>query len=444
MTASDRLPPGHWGLPILGQTLNFLFNPNFVRGQADRHGEIFKASLLGQKAVFMAGADAAEFLLASGMENFCWGDGWPLTFRELLGERALFLQDGEEHRRNRKLLMPAFHGPALQQYVSTMNTIADRYLEQWQHTSQTSGELIWFFAFKQFTFDIASQLLIGADSGDDVVRLSALFDQLAQGFFDLFPKEWQWTRFARGIRARDAILEHINQVIQVRKAQLQKDALSLLVQAVDEDGNRLSDAELTAQAMLMLFAGHETTTSMLTFAVLEFAQHPEILAQARAEQEQFRDPVSGLFPAIVSLEQVGQMPYLDRVLLEVERRHPPVGGGFRRVIKPFTFKGYTVPQGWLALYSIIAIHQDPQLFPEPHRFNPDRFLEKPKPYSLLGFGGGPRICLGLAFAKLELKIMLAKLLRAYDWALLPGQNLKSQIRPTRRPQSGLRVQLQSR
>lgn len=436
MTIADRLPPGKFGLPLVGQSLSFLFDSKFSLKQRDRYGAISKTHIFGQPAVMMIGPEAAEFVLASGMEYLEWGGGWPRPFRVLLGERALFLQDGEEHRRNRKLLMPAFHGPVLQRYVTTMDTVAQAYIDRWVAQSQNQGEITWFTGLKEFTFDIASQLLIGVESGEDVSRLSQLFDRLSQGLFGIFPERWKWSRLAKAIEARDALLDHIAQAIAQRKAQPKNDALSLLVQAVDEEGQSLSDAELTAQAMLMLFAGHETTTSMLASTCLELGRHPEMLQRAREEQAQFA--------SAIALDQMSQMPYLDRVLLEVERLHPPVGGGFRRVVKPFTFQGYTVPAGWLLLYSAIATHSDPTLFPEPERFDPDRFIEKPQPYSLLGFGGGPRVCMGIAFAKLEMKILLAKLLRGYDWAIVPGQDVRDVVVPTRRPKDGLRVTLKPR
>jgi cytochrome P450 len=137
------------------------------------------------------------------------------------------------------------------------------------------------------------------------------------------------------------------------------------------------------------------------------------------------------------------MPYLDQVLNEVERLHPPVAGGFRGVIKPFEFAGYHVPQGWMAQYSILFTHRLPELYPNPEEFNVDRWKDtKQKPFSLIGFGGGSRICIGLAFAKLEMKLIAAHLLRNYAWDLLPNQSLEPVIIPTRRPKDGLKVRFQ--
>jgi cytochrome P450 len=141
------------------------------------------------------------------------------------------------------------------------------------------------------------------------------------------------------------------------------------------------------------------------------------------------------------------MQYLDQILSEIERVHPPVGGGFRGVVKPFEFNGFQVPAGWIVMYSIPATQQLASIYPEPKRFDPDRFSperqeHKQKPFSLIGFGGGPRICLGIAFAKLEMKIIAALLLRGYQWEFLPQQSLDPVRFPMRRPKDGLRVRFQ--
>ncbi|WP_055074597.1 cytochrome P450 [Pseudanabaena sp. 'Roaring Creek'] len=428
-----NLPPGKFGLPIIGQTLQFLFDRKFVDKQYAKYGAISKTSILGRPTVYMIGSEAAEFLLSSHMECFSWKEGWPDSFKILLGE-SLFLQDGEEHRRNRRLMMPAFHGQALNGYFSTMSEISQQYLHKWE----AKGEFNWFDEFKQLTFEIASQLLIGAKAGDDVERLSKLFSTLTNGFFSIVPFALPFTALGKAIAARDLLLQHITQVVQQRQQNPTNDVLSMLAQARDEDGGRFSLEELKAQAMLMLFAGHETTTSMLTWFCLELGRHPEVLELARQEQRELAHLGQ------LNLDQLGKMPYLDQIFQEIERLRPPVAGGFRGVIKPFEFQGYHVPKGWLAIYSIMVTHKQANIYPNPDQFDPDRFSpdrqeHKQKPFSLIGFGGGARICVGLAFAKLEMKIIAANLLRNYQWEILPSQNLEPFPIPTLRPKDGLKV-----
>ncbi len=434
---SYQLPPGQIGLPVLGETLKFVFDPKFVEKRYRQYGSIFKTNILGRPTVYMVGPEAVEFVLSSRMEHFSWREGWPDNFKLLLGE-SLFVQDGEEHRRNRRLMMPAMHGSALTQYVGAMESVTQSYLQKWQQ----QREIIWFDGFKQLTFDIASQLLLGTNSGSEVARLSQLFTTLTNGLFALNPLQLPVTKLGKAIAARDQILHHLAKVVRDRSLHPTKDTLSLLVQARDEEGNGMSERELIAQALLLLFAGHETTTSMLTLLCLELARHPEVLQKARQEQLKL------VQSEVLNLEQLGQMPYLDQVLSEIERLHPPVGGGFRGVVKPFEFNGFHVPAGWQLIYSILVTHQLPTIYPKPELFDPDRFSpqrqeHKQRPFSLIGFGGGSRICIGIAFAKLEMKIVAALLLRNYQWELLPNQSLDIVLTPTRRPKDGLRVRLET-
>jgi cytochrome P450 len=427
-------PPGSFGLPVIGETFSFILDPsNFVTQRYRKHGSIFKTHLLGKPTVVMVGPEAIEFLLSSHREYFSWREGWPDNFKTLLGE-SLFVQDGEEHQRNRRLMMPALHGVALANYVSTMESITYNYLKKWEN----QGEFTWFTEFKKLTFDIASQLLLGTDSVSQNTRLSHLFTELSNGLFAINPLILPFTKLGKAVAARDEILEHLAQVVKARQQHPGKDAISLLVQSKDEDGNSLSETELVAQAVLLLFAGHETTTSMLTWLCVELARHPEILQRAREEQFQL------LSKGGLNLEELGQMPYLDQILSEVERVHPPVGGGFRGVVKDYEFNGFHVPAGWQALYSIFATHHLEAIYPNPERFDPDRFSpqrqeHKQYRYSLIGFGGGPRVCIGIAFAKMEMKIVASHLLRSYYWEILPNQSLDVVRIPTNRPQDGLRV-----
>ncbi len=428
-------PPGSFGLPLIGETISFLRDPNFVIKRQKQYGSIFKTHIIGRPTVIMSGAEANRFILSSDMHRFSWREGWPNTFKELLGG-SLFVQEGAEHQRNRKLLMPAFHGKALTNYVGTMERLTINYLEKWEQL----GTFTWFSEFKQLTFEIASALLIGSEPGAQTAYLSELFHYLTNGLFAI-PLRWRWTSYGKALQARDQILAHIEKAVRHRQQQPAQDALGLLVQSRDEDGNGLSMEELKAQALLMLFAGHETTTSMLTSLCMALAQHPEVLAKARSEQQQLATNEE------LTLEQIREMTYLEQVLREVERMYPPVGGGFRGVVEGFEFQGYYVPKGWQVLYRITDTHLDSNIYTQPDCFDPERFSpsraeHKKQDFSLVGFGGGSRNCLGVAFAQLEMKIVAAHLIRNYTWELLPKQNLTLDAVPTLHPVDGLKVKFQ--
>ena len=137
---SHPLPPGSFGLPIIGETPSFLSDPAFADKRQEKYGPIFKTNILGRPTVVMVGPEANRFILSSHMRHFSWRDGWPGTFKELLGE-SLFLQEGEEHQRNRKLLRPAFHGKALEGYLDTMEHITQTYLTKWEAMESFTGAI---------------------------------------------------------------------------------------------------------------------------------------------------------------------------------------------------------------------------------------------------------------------------------------------------------------
>jgi len=435
--SSSPLPPGRLGLPILGETIPFLLDRNFGDKREKQYGSIYKTKILGQKTVFMTGAEANKFILSSHMDHFSWGQGWPSNFRNLLG-RSLFLQDGEEHQRNRKLLMPAFHGQALTHYLHTMEEMIRKYLHKWQ----TQQHFTWFPELKQMTFEIASVLLLGTAPGEKTQLLSQWFSELTNGLFAIFPIKARWSKYGKALAARDRLLDYLDQEIERRKSNPGKDTLGLMLQTSDENGDYLTREEIKVQALLMLFAGHETTTSMLTSFAMSLGQSPDILGKAKAEQEALE------IEGDLTVEKLKQMTYLDQILKEVERLYPPVAGGFRGVVKPFTFKGYYVPKGWIVSYRIPSTHQDPEIFSDPQIFDPDRFSperaeHKKREYSLVGFGGGPRFCLGYAFAQMEMKIFASLLLRYCQWEILPDQDLTLKAIPTLHPKSGLKVNFSS-
>ena len=387
------LPPGSFGLPVIGETISFLRDPNFADKRQKRYGSIFKTHLFGRPTVMAIGSEANRFLLTN--ENQYFSISWPYSTKVLLGSASLALQTGGEHMKRRKLLSQAFQPRALTGYVTKMESITRRYLDKWER----QGTFTWYPELRSYTFDVACKLLIGTDSGSDS-HLGELFEQWCNGLFTI-PLRLPWTKFSRALRCREQLLAKIEEIVRQRQQQPEsgEDALGLLLQAQDEQGNSLSLQELKDQVLLLLFAGHETLTSAIASMCLSLAQHPEVLAAVRAEQQQLADEEP------LTLEQLKQMTYLEQVLKEVLRVIPPVGGGFREVIQECEFNGYTIPKGWSALYQIGRTHQDSSVYTMPDRFDPDRFgseraEDKPKPFSYVPFGGGVRECLGKEFAKL--------------------------------------------
>ena len=425
------LPPGFRGLPFIGMP-PLVLSKKYLQWQYRKHGGLFKIRVLGRNVAVFVGPEANRFVLQTGMDNFVWRDGWPPTFIELLGE-SLFVQDGENHRRKRRLVMPAFHRQALHNYLTTMEAITRRYIKKLENL----GEFKFLEQNKQFTFEIASTLLMGTAPGEETERLSKLFVTLTEGFLTI-PLNRPWTPYGKALKAREEILEFIDGAIEHRRQNPTNDALGLLVQTRDEDGNALTNEELQAQTLLLLFAGHETSASMLTSLAMLLPKHPDVWQKLRDEQESLNIAES------LTMDDLKNMTYLEQVLRETERMYPPVPAGFRGVVKEFEYKGYRVPEGWTALYMITGgAHYDADVFTDPQKFDPERFSPKRNeasvPFSMVGFGGGSRICVGFAFAQLEMKVLMSYLLRNYTWELVERQNLRTMYFPTLLPLGGMKV-----
>ena len=433
-TENKPLPSGSFGLPFIGETISFLRDPqDFASKRKKKYGPIFKTHILGHPTVFVIGAEANQFIFAN--ENKYFVGTWPKSAKILLGPASLSVQGGTFHTSRRKLLSQAFKPRALASYIPTMAGITASYLEKWQGM----GTLTWYPELRDYTFDIASKLLVGTDGGSQT-PLVKLFSDWVEGLFTI-PLSLPWTKFGKALRCRQELLKYIEQIVLRRQQEENPgdDALGILLQARDEEGNSLPLEELKDQLLQLLFAGHETLTSSIASFCLLIAQHPEVIAKARQEQQQFphSEPLT--------MEMLKQMTYLEQVLKEVLRMVPPAGGLFREAIAPCEFHGYLIPKGWYLRYQIDITHQDESVYPEPERFDPDRFSperteDKHKKFAYLPFGGGLRECIGKEFAKLEMKIFAAMLLRGYEWELLPDQDLTLVNMPLSHPRDGLRVQ----
>jgi cytochrome P450 len=218
------------------------------------------------------------------------------------------------------------------------------------------------------------------------------------------------------------------------------DVLSLLIEASDENGDRLADEEIRDQVMTLLFAGHDTSTSTVSFLLHELAHHPEVARQLRAEQE---DVLGDRLPGPAELH--GELPYLDMVLDETLRLYPPAWIGPRRSVREFEFAGKPVPADTYVAYCSWASHRLAEVFPEPDAFRPERFTRERKAALPRGayvpFGGGRRICIGKRFGQTEVKLVASMLLRRFAPEPVPGHDLRIRQMPTIGPEGGLPLRL---
>ncbi|MFN8502575.1 cytochrome P450 [Kouleothrix sp.] len=435
MSRTRPLPPGRRGFPVLGETGDWARDPlKFARDRHARYGPVWRTHLMGRPTAVLLGPEANRFILGTHMHLFSSRQGWSKTITSLIGD-GLSLLDGATHRRHRAMIMPALHGAVLQGYAAEMQAQVAGHAQQWL----ALGELRLFDGFKRLSFDIATRLMLGPQLQDEAAECFKLFRTFTRGLFA--PPAWRlpWLPYGRAWDAGQRLRPILARIVAEHRRAPADTILGTLVAARDEAGEGFSDAELMDELLVLLWAGHDTITSLLTWVVYELARHPAVDAEARAEQ-------LALGGAALDAAALKRMPALDRVLREAERLHPPAPGGFRAVVEEFEYGGFHIPAGWNVMYSSVFTHHMPELWHDPECFDPARFAaprnEGRQPFCMVGFGGGPRVCVGLAFAQMQMRIVMAYLLRNVRFELLPGQRFDPVAVPTRMPRDGLRVRVQ--
>lgn len=429
------LPPGDLGYPLIGESREFAQDPvQFVIERRAKYGDVFKTNIIGANTIFLTDADANHWIFAG--EGKYLQNKWNSSTRRLLGDQCTAMLTGDEHEARRRLLMPHFRHSAMRAFGPTIQRISQRHFDEW---AARPGEVVLLSDMQTLVFELIVTLLMGDGADIDIVHLSRLFRRWTAGLSTL-PINLPFTTYHRAIRANKALQVEIDKIVTGRKklTQQPQDILGSLLSVRDEQGQPLSHVSVVHEIHNELFAGHDSTVTVLANLMLAMAQHPAATAQARAEIQ-----TAGLSDPL-DLDQLKRLPYLNAVLNEGMRYVTPVQGSFRIMLQDMAYKGYRIPQGWTLMLAIAGTHHNSDIWTAIDHFDPERWLpgreeQKNRPFSYLPFGGGPRICLGANFALAEMRLMLAILLRDYAWSLIPDQDLAYRMIPFPRPKSGIRV-----
>jgi cytochrome P450 len=403
-----------------------------------QHGPIFRSTYFGQEIVYMIGPEANRFVLVSNREKFSNHIGWSTIFSvsDMFG-RGILSMDGPEHDQQRKVMNPAFTVSYMDRYLPLMNRIIREQVATW--AEQDDVDI--YNEARKLTFAVAAEALASLKPGEEIDRFRDLYVGLLMAGDGVTSEEEFLSRLSY---LKGQVAELLLPKIEERRIHPGDDVFSLLVNARDAQGNGMSDEQIIAHVNILLVAGHETTTSFVSWLLYLLNQHPDYAQRVLAEQQTIlgnqADP---------KLEDIKRMKVLDNALSETERMFAPVANGPRGVTEDFVFHGYHIPAGTFLFYSIIGSHMLPHLFENPTVFDPDRFAppreeHKKNPYALVGFGGGPRICIGINFAQVEMKAMISHILRNYQLELLPNQNIYQHYDVTGMPANGIRMRIKHR
>ncbi|MDZ7961214.1 MAG: cytochrome P450 [Aulosira sp. DedQUE10] len=426
-----KLPNGPKS-PAFIQMLQWIFQPMpFMAACAKRYGDIFTMQL-NPPIVFVSNPQALQQILTSDTKEFTAPNDWNTVFEPMLGKNSVITVSGEVHRRQRQLLMPPFHGDRMRTYGQVINDVTEQVISQWQIDKPFCVRS----AMQIITMRVIMQAVFGLYEGPRAEKLEKLLAvmlnessplRVVELYFpalrmDLGPRS-SWGRF---LRRKQRVHQLLNEEIQERRENpdsSRTDILSLLMDARDEAGEGMTDAELRDELMTLLTAGHETTATALTWALYWIHKLPSVQQKLLQELDSLGenpDPSS-----------IFKSPYLNAVYCESLRIHPVGMLTFPRVVKtPVSLCGHDLEPGTVVLGSIYLTHQREDLYPQHQQFKPERFLERQfSPYEFLPFGGGARRCIGMAFAQFEMKVVLAKILSSWELALVDDHR---DVRPQRR------------
>jgi retinoid hydroxylase len=436
---SIEMMPGNTGLPLIGNTISALTKlEQFYWERHQQHGNIFKVSMPGlfDNIACLVGPEANRLVFKDESDKLSSRLG-NRFLSPILSPDMVLMQDGPQHRISRKLILPVFLPQAINSYFDTIQAVVIETIDDWgKQGSITEGRLNandLSAELHKLTLKMVVKIFLGSEKTSEVEQVSEWFTILVDSLNGVIKWDNPLTLHGRGQIARRKIFNYVRQIIQERATRgdfdQSTDVLSLLLNTVDEDGNKFTETQVINQAIGFLFAGHDTTSSLMSWLLFELGNRPEWRQRLRDECQQ----VMGDQP--ISISHLRQLPNMTNAIKEGERMYPP---GFiicRMAMADIEFGGYLIPAGWFVCIFPQLTHRLPEIYRDPDTFDPDRFAppreeDQKQPYSLIGFGGGVHSCIGVELAKMEMKIILSTLLQKYDWTVTPTI---AEIAPVRKP-----------
>jgi len=439
--ASDIHPPTSRGRPILGHLPEFRRNPIPFLTRLAQRGDIVHFKLGPQNIYLFNHPDHIRDVLVTNNRNFTKSRGLELA-KKFLGE-GLLTSEGEFHRRQRRLAQPAFHRERIAGYAEVMVQYAARTRDRWKDTERLDiGQemmrlTLAVVAKTLFDADVESE---AADVRQSLTDIMEMFNRITTPFPQLLDKLPLPSNF-KFQRARQQLDSIIYKFIRVRRASGvdRGDLLSMLLLATDEDGDgtSMTDLQLRDEAMTIFLAGHETTSNALTWTWYLLSQHPEVETRLHDEI----DSMLGI--RLPTAADFSRLRYSEMVLAEAMRLYPPAWAIGRRAIHEYEVNGYRIPPRSIILMSPFIMHHDERYYPDPNRFDPDRWTPEAREarprFSYFPFGGGPRVCIGEGFAWMEGVLLLATLAQRWKLVLQPGQIVEPRPLITLRPKNPIRT-----
>jgi cytochrome P450 len=428
--------PGDPGPPVIGYTFKILRDPmGMGRERYDKYGPVNWLKAFGITLVSLVGPDACAVPLLNRDKAFSNGRGWEYFIGPFF-ERGLMLLDFEEHHHHRRIMQEAFTNQRLTGYLAGMNDGIARGLDTWQ---PRDGFLV-LPALKQLTLDVATETFMGVELDETAARVNKAFiDTVRAGTsFVRFPMPGG--RWWKGLRGRRVLEGFLRSYIPAKRGGDGDDLFTALCHVKSEDGDAFSDDDIINHMIFLLMAAHDTS-KMTTTTIMYY------LAKSSEWQERVREESRALGRRALSIEDLDKLTSLDLVIKEALRLIAPVPALARKTVKDTEVLGHYLPAGTFVSVGVGFTHYMPEYWPDPERFDPERFAEhrredKVHPHAWEPFGSGAHKCIGMRFGTIEVKAIVHQLVQSFRWSVPDDYEMKIDTTSLPVPADGLPVNLE--
>ncbi|WP_100448505.1 cytochrome P450 [Glycomyces xiaoerkulensis] len=422
MNTRTAIPTLSGSRPVVGHAVELTRDPLglFMRGHGE-HGSMFRIRLPLKDTVVLLGTDHNKLAFDETDHKLTIRTAYPFFLR-MFSPDFYFFAPYDDYKQQRGVVLPRFQGRQLDTYVEVMEAEAESFMERLGE----AGEISVPDDFGPLIMRVAARSFLGERFAETTTDWFGEFQRFSEGADFVTPGWLPAPHLLRSRAAGRRIRERLQRIVDQRRARPGdgEDFLDHFVEAEYEDGTPVPDDILLHLIIMLVWAGHETTTGQISWGMIDLLRHPEELDRAREE-------IAGA-PEAMTAKDVRRLEHLGRCLHESERLHPVAPMMVRSTVEPMEVDGREIPAGSMVMLSPAATHRLPEEFPEPNAYRPDRYVEDPGQLRrLIGFGGGLHRCLGMRFAYLEMTVVLARLFQHYDFTLLepdprpiPGQGAK--------------------
>ena len=447
-TPVDQRPiPGPRGLPFLGMMPEMIGDMlGLFTATAREYGGIAQFKLLNKSYLLLTNPDYVKYILQDNYRNYIRGQSVE-TGRVLLGN-GLPLIDGDFWLRERRMLQPAFHRERLEKLANTATGVIETSMQAWAAKAKANQTLDLDDEMMRLTLTVIIKSMFSADIDDKIQSLSHAFNVASR--FMLWRSQQLWKlplsvplpRHVEYNRALQVLNDTIYPLIADGRKHPKDDLLGMMLAMRDaETGEGLSDRQARDEVVTIFFAGHETTAATLAWTFYLLSQHPEVEERLRAEIESV---LNKRLPAFADLPQ---LVYMQQVINEVLRLYPAAYLFAREAVVNDVLDGYLIPAKTMIFISPFVAHRNPAYWPDPERFDPDRFTpeqvaSRPR-HVYYPFGEGPHVCIGNNFALMEMQLILSMALQRFRLRLVPGHPVALKPEATLRPRYGMKMKLEA-